>query len=195
MFDNFTDYGVEISKIDIKKCIKYVSIAWNNVTGTTIANCWKKADILPKYEDEIDEQDRENRDIQLELERLKEIEEVQVLIDKLVFENPFTAEEFVQFDKSETTGEMISDEEILKAVLPNEQEQEKEREEDPLPVISHNEAIESYDKVILYLEQREDVFNVNKEELKFIKKLKKEALKQQFFSARQTNLDNFINIQ
>jgi hypothetical protein len=195
MFDNFTDYGVEISKIDIKKCIKYVSIAWNNVTGTTIANCWKKADILPKYEDEIDEQDRENRDIQLELERLKEIEEVQVLIDKLVFENPFTAEEFVQFDKSETTGEMISDEEILKAVLPNEQEQEKEREEDLLPVISHNEAIESYDKVILYLEQREDVFNVNKEELKFIKKLKKEALKQQFFSARQTNLDNFINIQ
>jgi len=195
MFDNFTDYGIEISKIDIKKCIKYVSIAWNNVTGTTIANCWKKADILPQYEDEIDEQDRENRDIQLELERLKEIEEVQVLIDKLVFENPFTAEEFVQFDKSETTGEMISDEEILKAVLPNEQEQEKEREEDSLPVISHNEAIESYDKVILYLEQREDVFNVNKEELKFIKKLKKEALKQQFFSARQTNLDNFINIQ
>ena len=195
MFDNFTDYGIEISKIDIKKCIKYVSIAWNNVTGTTIANCWKKADILPQYEDEIDEQDRENRDIQLELERLKEIEEVQVLIDKLVFENPFTAEEFVQFDKSETTREMISDEEILKAVLHNEQEQEKEREEDPLPVISHNEAIESYDKVILYLEQREDVFNVNKEELKFIKKLKKEALKQQFFSARQTNLDNFINIQ
>lgn len=195
MFDNFTDYGIEISKIDIKKCIKYVSIAWNNVTGTTIANCWKKADILPQYEDEIDEQDRENRDIQLELERLKEMEEVQVLIDKLVFENPFTAEEFVQFDKSETTGEMISDEEILKAVLPNEQEQEKEREEDPLPLISHNEAIESYDKVILYLEQREDVFNVNKEELKFIKKLKKEALKQQFFSAKQTNLDNFINIQ
>ena len=192
MFDNFTEYGIEISKIDIKKCIKYVSIAWNNVTGTTIANCWKKADILPQYEDEIDEQDRENRDIQLELERLKEIEEVQVLIDKLVFENPFTAEEFVQFDKFETTGEMISNEEILKAVLPNEQEQEKEREEDSLPVISHNE---SYDKVILYLEQREDVFNVNKEELKFIKKLKKEALKQQFFSARQTNLDNFINIQ
>ena len=82
---------------------------------------------MPQYEDEIDEQDRENRDIQLELERLKEIEEVQVLIDKLVFENPFTAEEFVQFDKSETTGEMISNEEILKAVLPNEQEQEKER--------------------------------------------------------------------
>jgi hypothetical protein len=30
--------------------------------------------------------------------------------------------------------------------------------------------------------------------LKFIKKLKKEVLKQQFISARQDNLDKFINI-
>ena len=44
---------------------------------------------------------------------------------------------------------MISDEEILKAVLPN--EQEKEREEDSLPIITYSEAIEAYDKVILHL--------------------------------------------
>ena len=48
------------------------------------------------------------------------MEEVQVLIDKLVFDDPFTAEEFVECDESETTGEMISDEEVIKAVLPNE---------------------------------------------------------------------------
>ena len=79
-----------------------------------------KANILPNYDDD-DVSDDENRtDIQLELKRIKELEEVQVLIDKLVFDDPFTAEEFVECDKSETTGEMISDEEILKAVLPNE---------------------------------------------------------------------------
>ena len=32
---------------------------------------------------------------------------------------------------------------------------------------------------------------MKKEELKSVKKLKKEALKQQFISARQTNLDSF----
>ena len=48
--------------------------------------------------------------------------------------------------------------------------------------------------MILYLEQQERTFNIKKEELKFVKKLKKEALKQQFISARQTNLDSFINI-
>ena len=50
--------------------------------------------------------------------------------------------------------------------------------------------------MILYLEQQERVFNMKNDELKFIKKLKKEALKQQFISARQTNLDSFsfINV-
>ncbi|RGB23502.1 hypothetical protein C1646_774409 [Rhizophagus diaphanus] len=67
---------------------------------------------------------------------------------------------------------MISNEEILKEVLPNNNNnQEKEAEDsDPLPPITHNEAIDYYDK------------------------LKKEALKQRFFSARQTDLNSFINI-
>jgi hypothetical protein len=114
-----------------------------------------------------------------------------VLIDKLDFDDPLTAEEFVQHDRSEVTREVMSDEEILKAVLPD--EREKEVEEVHLPAVTHNEAIESYDKVILYLEQCESNDD-KKEELKFIKKLRKEALKQHFISAKQSNLDNYINI-
>ena len=197
-FDNFNEYGIEPVEIDIKKCIKYVSRAWDNVTNTTIENCWMKADILPNYDEDEnginmnDREDRENHaNIELELKRLKELKEVQVLIDKLDFESPLTAEELVQCDKSETTAEMISNEEILKAVLPNEQENDDD-DEDPLPTITHSEAIKSYDKVILYLEQQEEDFNTNKEKLKFIKKLKKEALQRQFISTRQTNLDGFV---
>ena len=95
-----------------------------------------------------------NADILLELECLRELEEIQVLINKLDFEDPFTAEEFVLYDDSEITTEMISDEEILKAIQPNNQEK-KEIEEEPLPVITLNEVIECYDKVILYLQRQE----------------------------------------
>ena len=137
----------------------------------------------------------DNFDILLELERLKELEEIQVLIDKFYFDNPFTAKEFVQYDAPEITTEMISDEEILKAVLPNDQEKEIEEEErKSLLTITHNEAVESYDKVILYLEQQENDFDAKKEDLNYIKKLRKDALKQRFISARQVNLDKFINI-
>ena len=82
----------------------------------------------------------------------------------------------------------------MKVVLPNNQEKEIEEPDEPLPSITHNEAIEYYDKLILYLEQQEDEFDMKKEEIKLVKKLKKEALKQRFISARQTNLNSFINI-
>lgn len=190
-FDKFTEFGIEPTEIDIKKCIKYVSKAWSNVTRTTIENCWVKADILPSDYDNDEAEDETSIDILLELKRLKELEEVQVLIDKLDFEDPCSAEEFVMYDKPEVTGEVISDEDILKAVLPNEQENEKE-EENSLPTITHKEVIEAYDKAILYLEQQEKSFDVEKKDLKFIKRLKKEALKQQFIFTKQTNLDNFI---
>lgn len=140
-------------------------------------------------EDNVDN----NVDILLELERLRELEEVQVLIDKMDFENPFTADEFVQYDKFETTAEMMSNEEILNAILPN-QEEETVEEGIPLPIITHNEAVESYDKVILYLQQQNDNFDAKNNDLKFIKKLKKDALKRRFISARQGNLDDFINV-
>ena len=197
VFDNYNEYGTELTEINIKKCIKYVTHAWNSVTQTTIENCWLKADILPKddeteNENEINIDDHDDHaDTQIYLAHIKELEEVQELIDKLDLETPFDADEFVQCDRTEITTEMISDEEILKAVLPN--NQEKEIEEIPLPSITHNEAIESYDKIILYLKQQKDNFNMKKKELKFVKKLKKEALKQHFISARQVNLDSLIN--
>ncbi|RIA78825.1 hypothetical protein C1645_746318, partial [Glomus cerebriforme] len=122
-----------------------------------------------------------------------ELEEVQELIDVLDFENSFTADEYVQYDRGEITTEILSNEEILKAVLPNNQEKEIEEPLDPLPPVTHSEVIESYDKVILYLEQQEDSFDMKKAELNFIKKLKKEALKQRFISAKQINIDSFIN--
>jgi len=62
-----------------------------------------------------------------------------------------------------------------------------------LPTIIHNKAVELYNKIILYLEQHEDL-NIGDDELKFIKRLRKEALKQQFITARQTNLNDFVSI-
>ena len=147
---------------------------------------------MPKYEDKIDVEDRKNHDILLELERLKEVEEVQVLINKFDFDEVFTAKEFIEYDESEPTNEMISDEKILNGILLNEKEKDEDEDENSLPIISHNEAIKSYDKVILYLEQCEEDYNIKNDELKFIKRLRKESLKQQFITARQTNLDDFI---
>ncbi len=142
-------------EIDINKCIKYVAYAWNNVTRVTIEHYWTKADILPNNDDEDyanAELEDHNANIELEIQRLKELEEVQVLIDKLDFEDPLDADEFVQYDKSKIAREMISDKEIIKAIHPNNQENQEKEIETPLPQITHDEVIKLYDKVILYLE-------------------------------------------
>ncbi len=60
--------------------------------------------------------------------------------------------------------------------------------------ITYDDIIESYDKVILYLEQQKSDYDKRKEELKFIKSLKKEILKQYFISTRQVSLNSFVII-
>ncbi|PKC15777.1 hypothetical protein RhiirA5_407812 [Rhizophagus irregularis] len=64
-----------------------------------------------------------------------------------------------QFDNDEITTEMLSNEEILKAVLPNNQEKEIEESLNPLPLITHSEVD---NKVILYLEQQESDFDMKR---------------------------------
>ncbi|EXX52747.1 hypothetical protein RirG_250250 [Rhizophagus irregularis DAOM 197198w] len=129
---------------------------------STIENCWLKTGILPK-DDEVEIDLEFHAETQVHLMHMRELEEVQDLIDQLYLENPFTADEFIQYDNFRLTAEMISNEEILKAILLNNPNNQEEVEDfDPLPPITHNEAIKHYDKMILYLEQQEDNFDMKK---------------------------------
>ncbi|UZO00875.1 uncharacterized protein OCT59_011990 [Rhizophagus irregularis] len=98
-FDNFNEHSTELGEIDIKK--SGIIPEYDKPSNDKNVNC-------EAYENNID--------IQLELKCLKELKEVQVLINKLDFKDSFTAEEFVLYDDFEVTTEMISDDEILKAV-------------------------------------------------------------------------------
>ncbi|RIA91833.1 hypothetical protein C1645_821557 [Glomus cerebriforme] len=90
-----------------------------------------------------------------------ELDVIQELIDKINIENSFTTEEYIQYDDSEITTDIISNEDILKVTLfNNNNNQEKEVEDsDFLLPITYNKAINYYDKVILYLEQQKQIFS------------------------------------
>ena len=80
-FDNYNEFGTKPVEINIKKCIKYVARVWDNITPTTIKNCWLKADILPKNNknesgNEIDINDHDDPDMQVYRMHIKELEEV-----------------------------------------------------------------------------------------------------------------------
>ncbi|CAG8626643.1 8433_t:CDS:2, partial [Diversispora eburnea] len=111
-FDKYNEYGIKPVEINIKKCIKYVACAWNNVTESTIKNS---------------------------------------LIDKLNLENSLSTNEFIHYDSTVIIIEIRTNDEILAAIISNKKD-EIEEDSDPSPIITHNEAIESYDKIIWYLE-------------------------------------------
>jgi hypothetical protein len=71
---------------------------------------------------------------------------------------------------------MISNKEILKAIQPDNLEKEEIKEE-PLPTITHNEVIECYNKVILYLQRQKKNYDSYDEDIKAYKKIKKESFK------------------
>jgi len=108
---------------------------------------------LPNNDDEDyanAELEDHNANIELEIQRLKKLKKVQVLINKLDFKDSLTADKFVQYDKFKIAHEMIFDEKIIKAV--HSEEKEVKTVETSLSQITHDDIIELYDKVILYLE-------------------------------------------
>ncbi|RIA89224.1 hypothetical protein C1645_825184 [Glomus cerebriforme] len=77
-----------------------------------------QVDILPKNEN-----DKIDLDFDVEGEvyiaHAKELDVIQELIDKFNIKNLFTVEEYIQYDDSEIITDMIFNEDILKVVLLN----------------------------------------------------------------------------
>ena len=50
------------NKLNVKESINLITESWNNITETTIQNCWKKTGILPSINKNIDKNDMNNMD-------------------------------------------------------------------------------------------------------------------------------------
>jgi len=103
-----------------------------------------KANILPN-----DDNDYKDYDVELEFKYLKKLEKVQILIDKLDFDDPLTTDEFIKGDKSKVACEIISNKKIIKAIRL--EKDDVKTINIPSPKITYDEMIELYDKVIVYL--------------------------------------------
>ena len=81
--------GQEYEKISIKHAIKFTAKAWKKVTSQTIINCWKKTGILPDYD--INSNEIENMTSSLNSLNVRELNDLQNLIDELALPNPISA--------------------------------------------------------------------------------------------------------
>ena len=131
----------------MKEAIDYVTSAQNNVTQTTIQNCWIKTEILSLYDDvDIDDnmEDFEDDEIENLLDELPDGDEVRKY--------------FETFDHEIPTEDILTEDQIVKMVQDEENQKEKEsdsEEEDDdnevLP-ISVEKAINGLEVFIGYFE-------------------------------------------
>jgi hypothetical protein len=159
----------------------------SRVQAETIINCWKKTDILPPNTDNDESIDLDYTD----LTEYEEVNKIQDFIDRLtpnIYKDPIPAEEYIHYEKDETNHQMITDEEIIE--LMKELEEELTIKESELTLISNYEALAALNQIITYTEQRSDIINFPKDQIRAVKKLRKLVEWEEFNSKWQITLDN-----
>ena len=114
-----------LPKVSFLTPLQLLVSAWNEVSQTTIVNCFKKAKISEKDKTiTIDNEDDPFKEINENLKELREKE------PSLVPEN-MTAEDFATADDAViTTSSTLTDEEILQKATQTENDEVKEIEDD-----------------------------------------------------------------
>ncbi|CAB5131284.1 unnamed protein product [Rhizophagus irregularis] len=116
------------------------------------------------------------------------------MIDKLNLQDPITAERFIHID-DEIPIELLSDEEIIAAIISrseNDDIEEDDELETNISSISNKEALSSLEKVVQYFKNPPDNILVDYTELKTLNALKSKINKQIQDNIKQTTLDSFM---
>ena len=142
--------------VNLREALHMVKTAWDSVTCRTIANCYRHVNILaapdqqPSQTSPQTEQDNDDDDIPLL--------ELQRLMRKLPTDSTqMTADDYVQIDRQEETGQNLSDTDILEIVRKTDEEEKSENEtsdSDPFqPDVTLKEAQSSLQTLISFFEQ------------------------------------------
>ncbi|CAB4486857.1 unnamed protein product [Rhizophagus irregularis] len=118
---------------------------------------------------------------------------LQEMIDELNLQDSITAERFIHID-DEILIELLSDEEIIAAIIsrPENDDIEEDDESETNISISNKEALSSLEKVVQYFKNPPDNILVDYTELKTLNALKSKINKQIQDNAKQTTLDSFM---
>ncbi|CAG8712755.1 5131_t:CDS:2, partial [Funneliformis mosseae] len=87
------------------------------------------------------------------------------LIDQLakdIYKDPISVEKYLQYEKEENIHQMTTDEEILKFLREPKEDIEEEVE---IPIIGNYEALAALEKIIIYVEQKAEKIQFQKDQI------------------------------
>ena len=173
-----------IKNFNLYDAMHWISQSWDNVTTTTIVNCFNHAELFRPLNNEVDAEMSLNDGF----------------LEKVSNEYNTTIDEFVNFDNDnqvlEEVNSDINDEELLKLATEENVENNDSGDENDMEVSlpslkikSINEAISNFNDIILYLEK----YELSDETNSSLMKLRSDLNSLRANSAmKQTSIDNFF---
>lgn len=176
-----------LHKINIRQAINFISDAWDEVSKTTIVNCWRHTGILP---------DQEPTSQSIGILNLLNENNIQSILEQIAPQYPgtiMTAQEFFETETSIQTDqlEMPTVAEIVNLVQNTDQTNttdDEEGVEEPIK-ISMSVGMEHGMKFLEFLEQQE---NIQEENVISIRKVLKVVDKLVLDAKKQTKVTDFL---
>ena len=159
------------NKLNLKQAINFISRAWNEVTITTIANCWKDTGILPNTEPAAQQIQVDNGEVQalfVDLRKEADSQSMQ-LADSIKSYCDIV-------DESLVTKDIMTEKQIIKMVRtefhpePEIPDSDEEKEEPPPPCVTAAEALNALHILIQFQEQQPDDKEFKPKELEILRK-------------------------
>jgi hypothetical protein len=171
--------------VNIFDSINLIANAWKKVTKETILNSWAKTEILP--DNMRDSEYSSDSSGTFNEENIEE--ELKSLINEMPLSEPLDVNEYINIDDKLSIEEEMSLEEIVNMVNgQNEKESEEDEDEE---IITTTDALNSIEKVIRYIQQKN--LGINNLEMKNLIKLKKQIVYQNVNEKRQSTLNEFFD--
>nr|CAG8435620.1 13587_t:CDS:1 [Entrophospora candida] len=135
-------------KLNVKEAIYFIAEAWNNVTETTIQNCWIKTGILPNSNDII------MVNVNIQGSELDDNENNIIILPDADDVNEY----FDSFDQNVPTQEHLNDEEIISLVQFEEMGEngDDSSSDEEIPLIPVKNTINGLETFINFFEQQKN---------------------------------------
>ena len=121
----------------------------------------------------------------------RELNDLKNLIDELTLPNPISASEYIEIDDSHVSDELNLND-IVTIINPPEENESQEEIIEELPPVTNKEALSAIKTLEIYIDQQSEL---NEDDFKLLKSLKRKIKKIDFNSQQQSTLDSFFNIE
>ena len=181
------EFETPIVPLNIWNAIECCAKSWKGVSSETIQNCWKKTQIIPPSSQDSHIVET----VQDEFE--EESSQLEHLIDKLPFDDPIMAIDYVTIDNEVVSEETVMEDEEIIATVTLTSNNGNQEEEIETPVVTLTEALRGAEALLNFVTYPPEKFEISTKQISSIRSVRSNILLYKSSLARQRSIGEYVN--